>query len=145
MLHYFDFEPDLADLGFLIYGAGMVVFPLLIIHLFFRKTKLGHFALYLFIQTALGAITIMTLVVADNAPSQKENLIYAFMPIPSVLFFGEIINGIESPMLILVGLFWLGIGLLLPLGYAMPLFKEMLEVHRSNRTQNSTAESESEA
>jgi hypothetical protein len=133
MLRYFDFRADRDELGFLIHGAGMILFPLIILHVFFRKSKLGHFAMYLFIQGALAAITVMVLVVAQNAPSQKEDLICMFMPIPSVLFFGEAINGFESPFFFLAGFFWLVVSLLVPLAFAMPLFNKMKQVHQSHK------------
>ena len=140
MLHFFDFRPDADEMGFLIYGAGMIVFPLIILHLFFRKSKLGHFALYLFIQAALAAITVMTLFVAESAPSAKEEFICMFMPIPSVFFFGEAMNNFDSPIFVLIGLCWLGIGLLIPLAMAMPLFREMKKVHRANQAREIPAQ-----
>ncbi len=68
--------------------ANCVLFPLLIIHLFFPGHSSHHFTfgVYVFIQGALFVFTLM-IVAIGNALDSYETLIYLCLPLPSVLFF----------------------------------------------------------
>lgn len=69
---------------------NMLIFPLLIIHLFFGKQTLGNFtfALYAFIQCVLLFLTMMIMTLA-GAMARFEELIFTLAPLPSVLIFAS--------------------------------------------------------
>ena len=71
-------------------GCNVLVFPLIIIHLFFRKLSQREFtfALYIFIQACLFVVTLMVSAMAE-AMSHYEEVIFASIPIPSVLLFAS--------------------------------------------------------
>lgn len=97
-------------------ACNLLLFPLIIIHLFFRK--LGQrdftFALYVFIQACLLVITLMVTAMAKAIPGNDE-LIYACIPLPSVLlvaaadrdadeFYFIVISAITTMICVLVPL-----------------------------------------
>ena len=65
---------------------NLLLFPLILIHLFFGKTNSGNFtfAIYAFVQCFLLVATIMIMALA-SAMSKYEELIYTLVPFPSVL------------------------------------------------------------
>ena len=67
-----------------------MIFPLLIIHLFFKKQTSGNFtfALYAFIQCLLLLLTTMIMTLA-GAMSRYDELIYTLAPLPSVLIYAN--------------------------------------------------------
>jgi len=69
--------------------CNVVVFPLLIIHLFFRRYGREHFtfALYVFIQVGVAVVTLMVMSIASML-GRWEETIYMLCPLPSVLVFG---------------------------------------------------------
>jgi len=82
----------------LISVANLFLFPLLFIHLFFPRHASGNFTfgLYVFIQACLAVLTIMVAILSD-ALSQYDDLIFALIPIPSVLLFAVESGGIAPP------------------------------------------------
>ena len=69
---------------------NMLIFPLIIIHLFFGKQTSGNFtfALYAFIQCVLLFLTMMIMTLA-GAMARFEELIFTLVPLPSVLIFAS--------------------------------------------------------
>ncbi|MEM1442740.1 MAG: hypothetical protein AAGF67_10390, partial [Verrucomicrobiota bacterium] len=84
---------DIEDWVVLLSYGNYVLFPVLIIHLFFSKQSSHHFTfgVYVFIQAALFVLTLMVVAIA-NALSDYEQIIYLFFPLPSVFIFA----GMES-------------------------------------------------
>ncbi len=78
-------EPD-TMLTSLLSTANLFLFPLIFIHLFFPKHASGSFTfgIYFFIQACLAVLTLMIAVLSD-AMSRYDDLIFALVPIPSVL------------------------------------------------------------
>lgn len=66
--------------------ANLFLFPLVFIHLFFPKHASGSFTfgLYFFIQGCLAALTAMVWILSEGM-SRFDDLIFALVPIPSVL------------------------------------------------------------
>ena len=82
-----------ADQGRVILFLSMInllIFPLIIIHLFFGKQTSGNFtfAIYAFIQCVLLFLTMMIMTLA-RAMSRFEELIFTLAPLPSVLIFAS--------------------------------------------------------
>lgn len=67
-------------------SANVYLFPLIFIHLFFPKHASGSFTfgIYTFIQGCLLLLTVMVAALA-SALSRFDDLIYALVPVPSVL------------------------------------------------------------
>ena len=123
-------SPDFEEVTMLIAGAGTITFPLIIIHLFFKKATFSHslFAIYLFCQAALALVTILTVAVAESA--NIEEIVYLFMPIPSNIFFGALDGGIDSLLFLSIAIFWLAVSLLIPLIRGSYLFRQMGKTFR---------------
>ena len=70
-------------------ACNIVIFPLLIISLFFplHTGSKFTFALYLLIQAIIGGITLMVVAAVDIATGGREELIFTLLPLPSVLIF----------------------------------------------------------
>lgn len=70
--------------------VNLLIFPLIIIHLFFGKQTSGNFtfALYAFIQCVLLFLTMMIMTLA-GAMARFEELIFTLAPLPSVLIFAS--------------------------------------------------------
>lgn len=70
--------------------CNLIVFPLLILHLFFAKHSSHHFTfgLYIFTQASLFGLTLMATVIA-NALGEWESYVYLFVPLPSVFITGN--------------------------------------------------------
>ncbi|MDF1859263.1 MAG: hypothetical protein P1U87_03555 [Verrucomicrobiales bacterium] len=70
--------------------CNLIIFPLLILHLFFAKHSSHHFTfgLYIFTQASLFGITLMATVIA-NALGKWEDYVYLFVPLPSVFIAGN--------------------------------------------------------
>lgn len=124
VLNYFNFAPRMDEIGFAIHAAGMITFPLIFIRLFFRNAKLPQFALYLFIQAVLAAVTILTLSVAQTSVVD-EKLVYLFVAIPAVLFFGSSTESLSEPVYVIIGVVWLLLSILVPLLYSLKHYRAM--------------------
>ncbi len=122
-----------GSLNLLAGGAGMLVLPLLAIHLFFRRSAYSHqiFAVYLFAQACLALVTILTFAVGES--STDAELVYFFMPLPSVVFFGQLEENLVSGWFPLICIVWLGITILVALIRGIPLYREMGRSYREIR------------
>ena len=94
--------PDFTDPGDIVLFLSMcnvILFPLLIIHLFFSGHGSHHFTfgVYVFIQGGLFVLTLMIIAIG-NALSQYEDLIYLCTALPSVLIYAENEAGADSPL-----------------------------------------------
>ena len=111
--------------------AGLL-FPLLIIHLFFYPVTFSkfYFGLYLLIQICLGVVTAM-IGAASSIDSHWVNVLYHLVPIPSVLAVGrEEMNDISDEYFFVVAVVVLALSLLVPLLRARLLYRKM---HRTAR------------
>ena len=124
MLHRYNYNPNVSELGVIVYGAGMVTFPLLLIQSFFRKSKADHFTLYLVIQICVGSAVMLAMAISQSA-GYSSDWVFLLIPLPGVLFFGNLAQEIESPIALIVGMFWLALSVLVPLAVGTPLFREM--------------------
>ncbi|MEM6278301.1 MAG: hypothetical protein AAF733_02405 [Verrucomicrobiota bacterium] len=84
---------DLDDIEswvlFLSFG-NLILFPLLIIHLFFSNHSSYHFTfgVYVFVQVAIFVLTLMIIAIG-NALSDFEDIIYLCVPLPSVFLYAS--------------------------------------------------------
>jgi hypothetical protein len=77
----------LKDHQVLVSLAAAVVFPLLIIHLFFRRIMAPSeiFGIYLLIQVCSGVVAFFLMIMANDSPVGKDA--YLMAPIPTTAFF----------------------------------------------------------
>ncbi len=129
-LLYIDFKPSYDHLTQIFNGAATLTFPLIISHLCLRKSALPPFALYLFVQICLAVITILVIAVAENN-SMSEKVVFLSVPLPSVIFFGNLNDNLNDLVFVLIGLVWLFLSVLIPVISAMPLYHKMRETFRT--------------
>ena len=88
---------ELRDVTLFVSFSNLIIFPLLIMHLFFAKhSSMNHtFGIYLFTQAALFGITLMVMAIA-NALRDWEEIAYLAVPIPSVFIAAE--NDVDEPI-----------------------------------------------
>ncbi len=111
----------------MISSANLFLFPLIFIHLFFPKHASGSFTfgIYTFIQGCLLLLTIMVAALAE-AISRFDHLIFALVPVPSVLLVAVQNGGADARF----ELIYLAAALLtLLLGIAIPLLRQREAVH----------------
>ncbi len=111
--------------------AGLL-FPLLIIHLFFYPVTFSkfYFGLYLLIQICLAVVTAM-LGAATNIDSPWVKTLYHFVPIPSVIAIGrEEMDGISDEYFFTAAVVVLALSFLVPLVRARLLFRKMRHTAR---------------
>jgi len=84
---------------------NLLLFPLIIIHLFFGKQTTGNFtfALYAFIQCVLLFLTMMIMTLA-GAMSRYEELIFTLAPLPSVMFSANAQGEADEPIFLVIAL-----------------------------------------
>lgn len=84
------FPVDRGRLTLFLSMINLLIFPLLIIHLFLKKQTSGNFtfALYAFIQCLLLLLTTMIMTLA-GAMARYDELIYTLAPLPSVLIYAN--------------------------------------------------------
>lgn len=84
---------------------NLLIFPLLIIHLFFRKQVSGNYtlALYTFVQCVLLFLTVMVMTLT-GALNVYGELIYSLAPLPSVLIFASQRGGANEPFHLVIAL-----------------------------------------
>jgi hypothetical protein len=114
-------EPD-TMLTSLLSTANVFLFPLIFIHLFFPKHASGSFTfgIYFFIQACLAVLTVMIAVLSD-AMSRYDDLIFALVPIPSVLLVALENGGTDRKF----ELIYFGAAVLtLVLGIAVPFLRQ---------------------
>jgi hypothetical protein len=114
-------EPD-TMLTSLLSTANLFLFPLIFIHLFFPKHASGSFTfgIYFFIQACLAVLTLMIAVLSD-AMSRYDDLIFALVPIPSVLLVAVENGGADREF----ELIYFGAAVLtLVLGIAVPFLRQ---------------------
>jgi hypothetical protein len=126
----FSFSLDSEDLIVFANSAAMVTFPLIIIHLCFQKSAVPYFNLYLFIQLCLVLVAILVTAVAENN-SLDDELVHLFVPLPAVIFFGNIEHTLNSFAFVIIGLSWLILSILIPLWRGKPLYRKMSETFRT--------------
>lgn len=102
--------------------ANLFLFPLIFIHLFFPKHASGSFTfgIYTFIQACLAVLTVMVAVLSD-AMSRFDDLIFALVPIPSVLLIA-MENGGSTRQFELI--YFAAAVLTLILGVAIPFLRQ---------------------
>jgi hypothetical protein len=114
-------EPE-TMLTSLLSMANLFLFPLILIHLFFPKHASGSFTfgLYFFIQACLAVLTVMIAVLSD-AMSRFDDLIFALVPVPSVLLVAVENGGADRRF----ELIYFGAAVLtLILGVAVPFLRQ---------------------
>jgi len=107
--------------------AGTISFPLIFIHLFFKKTISTemHFGIYLFAQACLAVVTILVGVLADTARSIQD-IVYACIPIPSVIMIGLWDNNkVDTPYFLVALLVALALSIIIPCFHGRKLYWEM--------------------
>ncbi|NLT70165.1 MAG: hypothetical protein GXX91_05665 [Verrucomicrobiaceae bacterium] len=84
---------------------NLLLFPLLLIHLFFRKRVSGNFtlALYVFVQCVLLFLTTMIVPLATTVV-RSEAVIYTLVPLPSVLIVAHQSGHVDEPRYLVVAL-----------------------------------------
>jgi len=106
--------------------AGLV-FPLLIIHLFFYPVTFSkfYFGLYLLIQICIAVITAM-IGAASNIDSPWVDILYYCVPIPSVIAIGrEEMNSISDEYFFTAAVVVLALSFLVPFLRGRLLFRKM--------------------
>lgn len=90
---------DRGDAVLLLSLCNVILFPLLIIHLFFSNHSSHHFTfgVYVFIQGGLFVLTMMIIAIG-NALRNYEDLIYLCLPLPSILIYAENEKGADSAL-----------------------------------------------
>lgn len=104
--------------------ANLIIFPLLIMHLFFaRYSSMNHtFGIYLFTQAALFGITLMVMAIA-NALRHWEEIAYLAVPIPSVFIAaGMDGNDVDEPVHLII------VVLIFALCVSFPLLRQFRSV-----------------
>lgn len=130
VMNYYSFETLIDSASIIIFGAGMLTFPLLIIHLFFRKGIHSRFTLYITIQICLAFVTFLTIAVSSGSGNQS---IAMMVPIPSTLFFSTFAPSTDiSPPFLVIGAAWLVASLFVPLLHAIRSYRAMSEILRSS-------------
>lgn len=91
-----DNEGPLVFLSF----CNLIIFPLLPIHLFFPKHASGQFTfgVYIFIQAALGVVTLLVAVMGEALGGRYEDMLYLCLGIPSVLWVGSQNASLDGPI-----------------------------------------------
>lgn len=100
--------PFAMDQGRVILFLSMInllIFPLLIIHLFFRKRVSGNYilALYTFVQFTLLLLTVMIMTLSGSLTRYDEP-IYLLAPLPSVLLFANERGGANESIHLVIAL-----------------------------------------
>ncbi|MDA7920157.1 hypothetical protein N9B73_00245 [Verrucomicrobiales bacterium] len=99
----------------IISGPNALIFPLVIIQLFFHKQTSSQFTfgIYAFTQVCLLFISMLVLVMA-NAIRHYEDLIYSVIPLPSVLLFASADGEADAPLFFYIALATSAVCLLIP-------------------------------
>lgn len=117
LLELFDGDgpSDLSEWVAIISGPNVLIFPLVIIQLFFYRQSSSQFTfgMYTFTQACLLVISMLVLVMA-NAISHYEDLIYSIIPLPSVLLFASADGNADKPLFFYIALGTTAVCLLIP-------------------------------
>jgi len=99
----------------LVSGPNLLIFPLVIIHLFFYRQLSSQFifGMYTFIQVCLLAISMLVLVMAGTLRVYEE-IIYAIVPLPSLLLFAAAEGEAGKPHFFFIAIATTAICLLIP-------------------------------
>lgn len=127
--------------------TGCILFPLLVIHLFFYPVTFSRFffGLYLLVQACLWFLTLMITVVSESSGGLGEVLYYC-IPIPSVILVAQqSFGGTSEIFLLIAGTICLGLSILVPLLRARPLFRRMRQMSREISAEGKSKDSPASA
>jgi hypothetical protein len=125
-------EEELKTLMYILGFIGTISFPLIFIHLFFKKVTSTqmNFGIYLFIQICLAVVTILVTFLAETN-HRIDDIVYSCMPIPSVILVGlSENNGVDRTYFLGALILALVLSIGIPLIRGRHLFKEMAETMR---------------
>jgi hypothetical protein len=122
----------LKDYQILVSAATAVVFPLLIIHLFFRRlmSPAEIFGIYLLIQVCSGVVAFFLMIMANESPVSKDA--YLLAPIPLTTFFAAMEGHAELALIGCAGAFGI-IAVLVTLYRGLPLYRDSIRMLRALR------------
>jgi hypothetical protein len=112
--------------------AGSIVFPLLIIHLFFRKpmTPGSVFGIYLLIQCCCAVAAFFLTIMAEETPVGE--VAYLILPIPMTALFAAMANDGSIEITLLSSVFAIG-GWLIAFIRGVPLYRDSARMMRALR------------
>ena len=113
-------------------GAGVVVFPLIVIHLFFRRITepATIFGIYILIQACTAVVAFFLMIMAED--TGVGEVAYYFAPIPMTALFAGIANSDDGGMLVL-SLACTAIAVLMTIIRGMPWYRDSLRIMRALR------------
>lgn len=113
-------------------GAAVIVFPLLLIHLFFSRitSPPAVFGIYLLIQCCAAVVAFFLLIMADETPVGETA--YLLVPIPMTAFFAALV-GDESIPLVVISLAVAAVSLLVAFLRGLPLYRDAIRILRALR------------
>ncbi|MDF1739517.1 MAG: hypothetical protein P1U86_10195 [Verrucomicrobiales bacterium] len=114
-LHTGDGPSGIDEWVAILSGPNLLIFPLVIIQLFFHRQTSSQFTfgIYAFTQACLLVISMLVLVMA-NAIRHYEDLIYSVLPLPSVLLFASADGEANKPIFLYIALITTALCLLVP-------------------------------
>ncbi|MBL9153395.1 MAG: hypothetical protein JNK37_12955 [Verrucomicrobiales bacterium] len=123
---------EVKEWQFLVSGLSIIVFPLLIIHLFIRwpMTTATLFGFYLLIQVCSGVLALFLTIMAEESPVKE--VAYLIAPIPTTALFAAIANDASPSMTGLAGAFGLA-AVLITLFRAAPYYRDAFRLVRALR------------
>lgn len=112
--------------------AGSIIFPLLIIHLFFRKpmTPGSVFGIYLLIQCCCAVAAFFLTIMAKETPVGE--VAYLILPIPMTAFFAAMANDGSTEITLLSSVFAVG-GWMMAFIRGVPLYRDSARMMRALR------------
>lgn len=128
-------SPTTEELQVGISSAGIVVFPLIIIHLFFRRITepTSLFGIYLLIQVCTGVIAFFLMIMAEE--SGIGGVAYYFAPAPMTLLFGALAGSSDAGGLLLSAIFG-GLAVLITIIRGFPWYRDSLRIMAALRAPN---------
>ncbi len=128
MLQQLKWKADTGDITVILGAIGMLILPLALILLFFRKARMQKFTLYLFIQLVLALVTLLIALAADESVL-KEDMIYLCCPLPSVLTIASKTSSYPIPMLA-IGAAWVAISFTIIIVAGLPYLRDLSKALR---------------
>lgn len=108
-----------------------LVFPLLFIHMFFRKSSLSKIALYIAIQACVAALVFLAAAVSSAMSYELREIIFLILPLPGVLLFSD--GLIEPELSIPIAGAWLVLSAIILFVASRRPFKEMRRYFKAVR------------
>lgn len=108
---------------------SIILFPFILIHLFFRRSSMSKLILYLFIQCCVAGVTFLAMLVSESVSGASKEMVHLLLPLPSVLLFGY--DHIQDNTYILAASAWFAITLVTILIATRGPFREMKEYYKS--------------